>query len=311
MKGIKNFKFKITLFTIFMLAISLSFYGCAKKPSVSPKVLATVNGKSITVSEFKTELAKLPPSVISFVSTPAGAKKFLKNLVERDVLADQAKKDGINKSKQYKMQVSDFKKSILVQLLLNKVIQKKLIVTESEAKAFYTKHSNIFNHPSKINASYIQTDSLPAAKKVYASLQKNVPFSKLVKEYSTASNAKSGGNLGWIKFGQTSPAFNEAAFSISKIGGYSNIVRVGKYFDIIRLNKIISGKPKPFSQIKNQLMAILKERKGRKLFKDYITKVNKQAKISYYYNNLPSSPSSIKAPNNVTPQLKKSPPIKK
>ncbi|MHB1680359.1 MAG: peptidylprolyl isomerase [bacterium] len=277
---------KIILFSLFMFLVSFGLYGCAKKAAPPTKVLATVNGKPITVNEFKAEVAKLPPSVSSFVSTQQGQKRFLKSMVERQILADRAIKDGINKSKAYKMQLSDFKKGLLVQLLLNEKVQKKLVITNQEAKNFYKKHLNTFNLPSKINVSYIQLHSLSAAKKIYSILQKGVSFSKLAKKYSVAPNAAQGGILGWIKFGQTTPAFNQAAFGIAKMGGYSNIVSVGKNYDIIKLNNILTGKPRPFSKIKNQIIMIMKEKEGQKLFKTYLDKVKKASKVTYYYKNL-------------------------
>lgn len=277
---------KIILFSLFMFLVSFGLYGCAKKAAPPAKVLAMVNGKPITVNEFKTEVAKLPPSVSSFVSTPQGQKRFLKSMVERQILADRAIKDGINKSKAYKMQLSDFKKGLLVQLLLNEKVQKKLVITNQAAKNFYKKHLNTFNLPSKINVSYIQLHSLSAAKKVYSDLQKGISFPKLAKKYSAAPNAAQGGTLGWIKFGQTTPAFNQAAFGISKIGGYSSIVNVGKNYDIIKLNNILAGKPRPFSKIKSQIIMIMKEKEGQNLFKTYLDKVKKASKVTYYYNNL-------------------------
>ena len=139
---------------------------------------------------------------------------------------------------------------------------------------------------AKINVSYIQLSSLSVAKKVYSDLQKGISFPKLAKKYSAAPNAAQGGTLGWIKFGQTTPAFNQAAFGISKIGGYSNIVSVGKNYDIIKLNNILTGKPRPFSKIKNQIIMIMKEKEGQNLFKTYLDKVKKASKVTYYYNNL-------------------------
>ena len=286
----KTQKFKISgkvlFITLFAVVISMSLYGCAKKIAPSSKVIATVNGKPITVNKFKSEIAKFPPNLKAYLQTPAGSKRFVRSLVDRQILVNEAIKDGINKSKAYKMQLSDFKKGLLVQLLLNEKVQKKLVITNQAAKNFYKKHLNTFNLPSKINVSYIQLHSLSAAKKVYSDLQKGISFPKLAKKYSAAPNAAQGGTLGWIKFGQTTPAFNQAAFGISKIGGYSSIVNVGKNYDIIKLNNILAGKPRPFSKIKSQIIMIMKEKEGQNLFKTYLDKVKKASKITYYYNNL-------------------------
>ncbi len=288
----KTQKFKISgkvlFITLFAVVISMSLYGCAKKIAPSSKVIATVNGKPITVNKFKSEIAKFPPNLKAYLQTPAGSKRFVRSLVDRQILVNEAIKDGINKSKAYKSQVSDFTSGLLVQLLLHKEIANKVHVTTADAKAYYKKHFLSFNLPSKVNVSYIQSNSLKQAQVAYNLLKSGKPFAAVAQKYSTAPNAKSGGILGWIKFEQTTPAFNNAAFSLRKIGEYSNIVKVGNNFDIIRLNNIITGKPKPFSKIKNNIVVMMKQKEASKILKSFVKKLRAKSNIKYYYNNLPN-----------------------
>lgn len=298
--GSKNFKVygRVLFIALFTLVISMSLYGCAKKNAVSSKAIATVNGKSITVGKFKSEVDKFPPNLRAYLQTPAGSKRFLKSLVDRQLLADEAVKEGINKSKAYKSQISDFKKGILVQLLLHKEIADKVKVTNADAKAYYKKHFLSFNIPSKINVSYIQSDSAKQAQIAYNFLKSGKPFASAAQKYSTAPNAKSGGNLGWIKFEQTTPAFNNAAFSIPKVGDYSNVVKVGNHFDIIKLNNIVAGKPKPFSKVKNEIIAMMKQKESSKILKNFVKKLRTKSKVKYFYNNLPVYNNTVKPAKN-------------
>ncbi len=296
---------KVLFIALFAVILSISLYGCAKKPAPSSKVIATVNGKPITVGKFKSEIAKFPPNLQSYLQTPAGSKRFIRSLVDRQILANEAVKEGINKSKDYKSQVSDFKKGLLVQLLLHKEISNKVIVTTADAKAYYKKHFLSFNLPSKINVSYIQLNSLKQAQAAYNLLKSGKPFAAVAQKYSTAPNAKSGGTLGWIKFEETTPSFNNAAFGLRKIGEYSNIVKVGNNFDIIRLNNMITGKPKPFSEVKNDIIVMMKQKEASKILKNFVDKLRAKSKIKYYYNNLPAFETAPAPGKNVAASGKK------
>lgn len=288
----KKFKSSVLLIAIFSIVISMGLYGCAKKPSASSKVIATVNGKPITAAKFKQEMSKFPPALRTYLETPAGEKRLLKSLVDRQILVNEALKEGINKSKTYKLQVSDFKKGLLVQLLLHKKVANKVKVTDADAKAYYKKHYLSFNLPSKINVSYIQLNSPKQAQVVYKMLAGGKNFASIAQKYSTAPNGKNGGVLGWIKFKQTNPAFNNAAFSISKVGDISKIVKVGSHFDIIKLNNIVTGKPKPFSAIKDRIVIIMKQKEASNILKSFVKNLRKKSKIKYFYNNLPVTNSS-------------------
>ncbi len=300
----KKFKGSVLLIALFSFVISMGLYGCAKKPSVSSKVIATVNGKTITTAKFKEEMSKFPPALRTYLETPAGEKRLLKSLVDRQILVTEALKEGINKSKPYKSQVSDFKKGLLVQLLLHKEVANKVKVTNADAKAYYKKHYLSFNLPSKINVSYIQLNSPKQAQIVYKMLGSGKPFAVVAQKYSTASNGKNGGVLGWIKFQQTTPAFNNAAFSISKVGGISKIVKVGSHLDIIRLNNIVTGKPKPFSAIKDEIVTMMKQKEASNILKAFVKNLRKKSKVKYFYNNLPVANSGV-SPSLPAPAVSK------
>ncbi len=297
----KKIKSSILLIALFFTAISFGLYGCAKKPAASSKAIAIVNGKTITVAQFQQEISKFPPALRTYLETPAGEKRLVKSLVDRQILANEALKEGVNKSKAYKSQISDFKKGLLVQLLLHKEVADKVKVTADDAKAYYKKHYLSFNVPSKINVSYIQLNSLSKAQAVYKMLLGGKPFASLAKKYSAAANGKNGGMLGWIKFQETTPSFNNAAFSIEKVGGISKIAKVGNHFDIIKLNNMITGKPKPFSTLKNEIVVMMKQKEASKILKAFVQNLRKKSKVKYFYGNLPAS--SASAASGVVPAL--------
>lgn len=289
----KKIKGSFLLIALLSIVVSATFYGCAKKkPAAVPphpsKVLATINGKPITLSMLKKEMAQFPPVLKSYIESPIGEKRLLKTLVNRKILAEEALKEGINKSKSYKSQLANFKKDLLVQVILNKRVTKKIKVTDAEAKAYYKSHYLYFNTPSEINVSYIQVNSLKQANAAYKMIKSGKPFAAAAEKYSLAPNAKKGGVLGWIKHGETPAEFNNAAFNIKKIGGMIK-ARVGGKFDIIRLNNVILVKPQPFSMYKKQIVELLKQKKSSNFLKVFLKKLRTKYKVKYFYNNLPAA----------------------
>ncbi len=286
-----GFNGKVLFIVLFVGIISISLYGCVKKnaPAVNSKnILATVNGKNITVAEFNAEINKYPPSLKAMFETTEGSKRLVKNLVERQLLISDAVKKGIDKSDTYKLRVTNFKKTLMIQLLLQKQIADKLNITIADAKAYYKANPFIFNLPLKINVSYIQLNSLKNARAAYSMLTSGKAFSAVARRLSSAKNAKSGGQMGWIKFNDTAPAFNNAAFRIRKVGEYSHITKVGKYFDIIRLNNRIAGKTKSFSSMSGNIVHLLKQQERGKIINGFITQLSAKSNVKYFYNNLPT-----------------------
>lgn len=302
-----RFNGKVLFMALLVGIMSMSLYGCVKKnarPVSSKNILATVNGKNITVKELNAEINKYPPSMRAIFKTPKYSKKLVRTLVDKQLLLSDAVKKGIDKSNAYKLHVANFKKSLMIQLLLQKQITDKLHVTVADAKAYYKAHPFVFNLPLKINVSYIQSNSLKHARVAYNLLASGKPFADVARKLSNAKNAKSGGTMGWIKFNATTPAFNNAAFRIQKVGGYSGIVKVGKSFDIIRLNNRIAGKPKPFSSLSGSIMHMLKQQERSKVINNFIEQLSAKSNIKYFYNNLPTVKPAKVTEKNIKPVKK-------
>jgi len=86
-------------------------------------------------------------------------------------------------------------------------------------------------------------------------------FESVVTEYSDDTvSADMGGDLDWIEEGMMDEAFEAEALSMSEIGSISSVVRSTFGFHIIKLLDLESGAAKPLDEIKDEIIAQLKDK---------------------------------------------------
>ena len=74
----------------------LGLPGCTPAASDESPVLAVVNGKPITQSEFDVRWAELPESRQVRYQREGGKKKFLEDMIARELLLQEARRLGLD-----------------------------------------------------------------------------------------------------------------------------------------------------------------------------------------------------------------------
>src|SRR5262249_16619643 len=87
--------------------------------------------------------------------------------------------------------------------------------------------------------------------------KKGAKFDELAKKYSEDPGSKDkGGDLGWIRQGQTVPEFEKTAFSLAA-GQISDLVKTQYGFHIIKVLEKQNPHTKPFEEVKESIRAPL------------------------------------------------------
>jgi len=98
-----------------------------------------------------------------------------------------------------------------------------------------------------------QKTALEKAQKIAEEAKGTKDFAALAKAKSDDAGSKSqGGDLGWLKRGDTEPAFENALFAMKK-GDVSEPVKSESGYHIIQLRDVKEEKSKPFEQVKAEL----------------------------------------------------------
>ncbi len=187
-------------------------------------MIATVNGAKITSEDFDREVKALPEYIRAMADTPQGKKEMIGHPVMRELILQQAAKDGVDKGKEIEEKLAELKKRIIVDTYLKKKVEAESKISDDELKKFYEQNLDKFKSGEQIRASHILVKSEQEAQSILEQLKKGANFEELAKAKSADSSAAKGGDLGWFGKGNMVPAFEKAAFSL-KEGQLSGIVR--------------------------------------------------------------------------------------
>ncbi|MRR57222.1 MAG: peptidylprolyl isomerase [Deltaproteobacteria bacterium] len=265
------------------MVLALALFAC--KPSTTEqakkegKTLAEVNGNIITTADFKQEADRLPPYLKPMVQSPEGKKELLDSMIVREIILEQAKKDGVDKSKEVADRLEDLRKRLIVETYLKKKVEQEAKVSEEDMKKFYDENKEKFKGGEQVKASHILVKTEQEAQDVLAQLKKGASFEDMAKKYSKDSTAAKGGDLGWFPRGAMVPEFDKAAFSL-KDGEMSGIVKTNFGFHIIKVTGKRPAGIRSYDEVKEQIKASLLPNKQQEIFQKMKEDLKKSAKVS-------------------------------
>ena len=272
--------------TLLLLALCVAGTGCkqqagseAKKAAGKGVVLAEVNGATITDTDFYKEQETLPPYLKPMTETAEGKKEMLDTMVVRELIMQQAQKDGIDKSPEVAAKLEDLKKRVIVEAFLKKKVEEAANVSDAELQEFYKKNEEKFKTGDQIKASHILVKTEAEAKEIEKQLKGGASFEDLAKKHSIDGAAAKGGDLGWFGRGSMLPDFEKVAFGL-KEGQTSGIVPTKFGFHLIKLTGKRPAGPRSFEEVKDQIKAAIVPEKQQETFKKLKDELKKGAKIA-------------------------------
>lgn len=192
----------------------------------------------------------------------------------------------------------DAQQQIAMQSFLAKDVYKNTDVTEADAAKFYKENPAMFESPADpadaMRASHIliMVDAKADAKTKKAAKDKAEAilielkanpalFEAKAKSESQCPSGANGGSLGSFQKGQMVPEFEKAVLTL-KDGQISEIVETQYGYHIVRRDPLQKKSIVPYEQVKTQLIASLKAEKEQRALMDYIAKLEKEAKATYF-----------------------------
>lgn len=233
--------------------------------------IAVVNGKYISKSTFE-NLQKDIASRSHGQSFPK--EKLVEELIQRELLVQDALQKKLDKSPEIVSQLEDAKKALLTQADVQDFI-KANPVTDAEIKAEYD--SKVAgDNAIEYKARHILVKTEDEAKKLIAELDKGADFAKLANKHSLdGKESQNGGDLGWFASSQMVEPFSKALMALEK-GKYSKApVQTQFGWHIILREDSRAQTPPPLEAVKEQLMPYLQRQKVQNM----IEGLRKQAKV--------------------------------
>jgi len=261
-------KFISTVAGVLIATVSVSTAYALDKNSV-----AAVNGKKISQQQYQNHLKQLQARNPQGKQQPVNRQIILDELINREILLQQAKKQKLHKDKKVAAVLEQQKNNILIQALLAKSPAAKP-VKDKVLKAFYDKEIAGAD-PKEYKARQIQVKDEARAKELIKKLNDGADFEEVAKEESIGSSAKEGGDLGWFASEAMPPSFGKA-IKKQKQGTHSQKpVKTQFGYHIIKLEETRKRQLKKFADVKEQIQQLIQSQR----LKEYVIKLRNKAKI--------------------------------
>ena len=264
----------------------LATFGCTsknaevgKKAEQKGQVLAEVNGTAITTEDYKKEVELLPPYLKPMTETAEGRKEMIDSMVVRELVMQEAKKAGIDKSPEVMGRLEDLKKRVVIEAYWKQKVEEQAKITDADLQKFYDQNKEKFKTGDQIKASHILLKTEKEAQDVLAQLKAGGKFEDLARKYSVDPAGAKGGDLGWFGKGSMIPEFEKVAFAL-KEGETSGIVKTKFGYHIIKLTGKRAAGVLPLAEVKDQIKAALLPERQQEIFKKMREDLKKNAKYT-------------------------------
>ena len=251
---------------------------------VASDILVTVNGKNVTKQDAEQFVAAAQPNV-HFAQLKKNEQQMIKDrLVEKILFTELAKKEGVENKPEFKAAMEKIKEELLVNMWM-KLQLDSAIVSDSEAKEFYEKNKAKFLQPETMHARHIlvktEKEALDIIKKlkVHKGEKLKMQFIELAKAKSTGPSASKGGDLGTFSKGQMVPEFSKAAGALKKGEMTIKPVKTQFGYHIIYLEEKTASKPVSYEQVKDKIIASLKQKQFAMKVAEVAKELKSKAKI--------------------------------
>ncbi len=248
----------------------------AAKPSTdSTPVVATVNGKDVTLGQLE-EYRKTMPEQISKAPMEQVFPMVQEQVVMGNVISSKATAAGFENDPEVQQRLAMMRDNVIRATYLEREVNK--MVTDATVKAEYDIYLKDFKPAEEINAQHILVDSESTAKDIIKKLDTGAKFEDLVKEFSKDKGTGGDGSLGYFKSGDMVKEFADAAFQLKK-GTYSKTpVKTQFGYHVVKLNDRRMSPAPDFATMEPQLKTKLQ----RDAFEKLIAAMKNEASIEMF-----------------------------
>jgi peptidyl-prolyl cis-trans isomerase C len=226
-------------------------------PSFAQNV-ATVNGKPIPSAKVD-QVVKQVVAQGKATDSPQLRDAIKKDLIAREVLIQEADKQGIGTRPEVKNAIDNARQSIIINAMLSDYM-KKHPVTDAEIKSEYDKFKGQVGD-KEYHARHILVGTEDEAKQIIAKLKGGAKFEDLAKQSKDPGSANNGGDLDWASPASFVPEFSKAMTSLNKGQVTETPVKTQYGFHVIKLEDVRAAKIPPLEEVKQQVAESLQQRK--------------------------------------------------
>ena len=210
--------------------------------------------------------------------TPELRNMVKEELINRELLAQEAARRGLDKSPDVAVQLDLSKQEILMGALLREVVKGSAVSEDAIKKEYERLKGQLGSREYKARHILVQKED--EAKDIIAQIRKGVSFEKLAAEKSIDPGSKvRGGELDWSSPAQYVKPFGDALARLKKGQMTETPVQSNFGWHVIRLDDERPTKVPPYDQVKQNLQQQLTAQAQKQAYEKTISDLRAKAKI--------------------------------
>ena len=281
------------------ILFALAAVACNKGGAAqSGPVVAKVGDEVITAAELKHRLDETSPFLRARYNTLDRKREFLENLVRNELLAQEAQRQGFDKSPAVKDQM----KRAMIQELIKHQLDEKLTgadLAEAELKSFYDGHLDDFVKPERARVFHIVLSARDpkekaGARKKAAALLKDIDArekkgevnafqSTAMKESKDPLSAPMGGDLRFLSRDELARAYSpdlaNAAFELKSPGDKGGPIETPAGVELVKLQVKTVALNRSFDDNKESIRSRMARERRSRDYDEWMKKLRDTTKV--------------------------------
>ncbi|QSQ26565.1 peptidyl-prolyl cis-trans isomerase [Pyxidicoccus parkwayensis] len=290
-----NIRFRATALVALMF---VSASACTR-PSAGPaaeaadtgRVVGRYDGGVITEAELIEESSRLPSPLREQFERPAGQREFVRSMIDKRLLAQEARSRGLHQEPSIQKQVKALEDRLTIQALLAAEEKAAGKPGEEELRGYYAQHRESFAQPERLRLGRVWV-SLPsgatAAQRAQAKqkaerfaqrLKAGEPLAKVAAEGDGPEKAQ-GGELGVVARGELPDrTLEDAAFALKKPGETSGVIAGAQGYSVVRLLERREGRTPAFEEVRAEVESRVLPQWQRKVLESLLARLRASGSI--------------------------------
>jgi peptidyl-prolyl cis-trans isomerase C len=227
-------------FSVIVVLLSVTaplWTGCMQSQQDEP-VVAMINGRAITQPEFDVRWNDLSPATRARYEKEGGKRRFLDELIMRELLIQEARKQGLDQSDEIREKTQHYKEQLILDEVLKDRIKTKVDVSKEEMDAYFLKHAEQLLANPKVQVSIMLLPNIYAAKDLKRQVESGGNFGKFAARYSTDEKSRlKGGDLGPYRKGLVEPDLDEIVQTL-RPGVISEPVKTDRGYYLVKVSPL-------------------------------------------------------------------------
>lgn len=211
---------------------------------------------------------------------PEQETEFIDRWVNRELLFQEAKRLGMDKSEDLSLELDLVEKEHLIQKLMDRTFAEKIRISDEEIGSYYESHREEFTvSEDEVRVLHILTKTEADANAARQEIMAGKPFEDVARERSVGIFQESGGDLGFFKSGEVIPEIERYAFRLSE-GEVSRVFQSSYGFHILKIvKKYPKDSVKDLVAVREEILQHLRVTKERSIYYDFLYQLQNRTKV--------------------------------